>query len=334
MLKSLLICMSDTNPTQQSSVQDQAIAWYVRLKDPIATAADRQAFQHWLQADTAHQQAFAQVQQLWQQLAEPAQQLGRGQWYRRQPTAMPWFRRFSVVSSMASCVALLVVCLFWWQDPGMVQRWQADYATVPGQQAEFSLSDGSRIFLGDDTALKIDMSQPASRQITLLRGRAWFDVTPDPQRPFAVQHHDLSVTVLGTAFTVSAYGKSRSVAVEHGKVATYWQGETAPSYQLTSGQTVRYQAGLQPLLAEADIDMMQAWRRGLYVFDRVPLAEVIATLESAVPGRLLLSEALQDIPVTGIFQRGEPEQILNGLTRSLNLKTQHIPGLGTRIYRE
>lgn len=326
--------MSDTNANLSAAAQDQAIAWYVRLKDPIATEADRRAFRLWLQEDAAHPQAFAHVQQLWQQLAEPAKQLGHDRWYRPQVASRLWFRRFGVLSSVASCCSVFVVCFLLWQDPGMMQRWQADYATVPGQQAEFVLSDGSKIFLGDDTALQIDMSQSARRKITLLRGRAWFDVTPDTQRPFEVHHYDISVTVLGTAFTVSAYGSGRSVAVEHGKVATYWQGETVPSYQLTAGQTVRYHAGIKPILEHADIEMMQAWRRGLYVFDRVPLAEVIATLESAVPGRLLLSEALQDIPVTGIFQRGEPEQILNGLTRSLNLQTHYIPGVGTRIYRE
>lgn len=330
-----MTCMSDTiQPSQDEAVRNSAIAWYVRLKDPIATEADRQAFAQWLKASDEHLPAYQQIQNLWDQLSVPAEQLGKGQWYRQQRATQPFFRRFAVLGSLASCVILMAMGLLWWQDPGITQRWQADYATVPGQQAEFMLSDGSKIFLGDDTALKIDLSQPDARKVTLLRGRAWFDVTPDPARRFSVQHNDFSVEVLGTAFTVSAYGYSRTVAVEKGRVKSQWQDDSLPAYVLTAGNYLRYVADSEPQLLHSEIDLMQAWRNGLYVFDRVPLIDVVYTLESAIPGRLLLSKSLHNIPVTGIFQRGEPDTILNGLTRSLNLKTQYIPGIGTRIYRD
>ncbi len=41
------------------------------------------------------------------------------------------------------------------------------------------------------------------RTVRLLRGRAFFDVARDPDRPFTVEAGDARVTALGTAFAVS-----------------------------------------------------------------------------------------------------------------------------------
>lgn len=323
--------IDETRQDVDEAAQDEAIAWYVRLKDPSASAEDRAGFEAWLQQDACHWQAYQQVKHLWQDLAEPAQVLGQGQWYR--PKRRFSRQRLSAVAMAASLVLMVSLLAVWWQDPGFLQRMQADYATRQGQQAEFVLADGSRIYLDADTAVKVDFSTEARRRVELLRGRAWFDVTPDATRPFEVQQGPMQVEVLGTAFTLTHYESGKAVLVEEGLVQVRLAGSQEILGPLQIGDYLDYPADGQPRITQQDPEIMQAWRKGVYVFDQEPLDKVLQMLEANFNGRLLVQSELRSLPVTGVFRQQQLDVSLQALVSSLNLKTRRIPGVGVWIYR-
>src|SRR3546814_18572093 len=57
------------------------------------------------------------------------------------------------------------------------------------------------------------------RDITLLAGRALFDVAKDPQRPFVVKAGDRTITALGTLFDVDVSPTELRVTLADGVVA-------------------------------------------------------------------------------------------------------------------
>ena len=56
------------------------------------------------------------------------------------------------------------------------------------------------------------------RNVTLLKGNAFFDITKDPKHPFVIQSGKLKTKVLGTSFHIRMEEKECSVAVVTGKV--------------------------------------------------------------------------------------------------------------------
>ena len=70
--------------------------------------------------------------------------------------------------------------------------------------------------------------------LELGRGRAGFDVVPSPKRNFVVRAGDVTVTVLGTAFTVERVADRVGVTVERGTVRVDWSVGTR---QLNIGES-------------------------------------------------------------------------------------------------
>ena len=82
-----------------------------------------------------------------------------------------------------------------------------------GQRAQMDLPDGSVVWLNSQTTLTYDEDFGKKDRKVTLDGEAYFEVTPDKDRPFVVKAADLEITVLGTAFDVCAYKDDNEVSV-------------------------------------------------------------------------------------------------------------------------
>ena len=82
-----------------------------------------------------------------------------------------------------------------------------------------TLPDGSVITLDKYSSLsyKTDWLKRFQREVTL-EGRAYFVITKDPSNPFRVKASDITITVLGTKFTVSEIAEKVQIVLNEGKV--------------------------------------------------------------------------------------------------------------------
>jgi len=113
-------------------------------------------------------------------------------------------------------------------------------ASAPAALAEriLRLSDGSTA-VPLDGATEIDLleERPDHVGLSLVRGRGKFEVTPRPKRAFTVHAGDVTVTVVGTAFTVERVADRVGVAVQRGTVRVDWG---SGSSLVTAGQNGWY----------------------------------------------------------------------------------------------
>lgn len=72
-----------------------------------------------------------------------------------------------------------------WVAPGAAVRVEDDYRTAAGERREIALPDGTTVTLHTASRVLIFYG-PRSRDATLLRGAASFDVTQDADRPFRI----------------------------------------------------------------------------------------------------------------------------------------------------
>jgi transmembrane sensor len=313
----------------------EATSWFVRLNDPSATASDQADFRRWHAQSSAHAAAYARMAELWEETREVADALGAGHWYRTPArTGAPrGTRRLFARAAFATGALLLVASGAIWRDPGLFDRLTADYAAAPGSHVEHTLADGTRLYLDGDGAADVRIDG-TTRELTLLRGRVWVDVARDAASPFRIHAGSAEVRVLGTAFGVERDADAVVVTVERGQVAVDTAGAAAHAVELTPGQRVKVADGRLGATEAVDAETALAWRRGLIVFDRASLAEVVADLDRAMPGRVMLTDRqLGALTLSGVFRADEPDAVLEALRSALGLKTVSIPGVATLIMR-
>lgn len=91
--------------------------------------------------------------------------------------------------------------------------------TKLGERKEIILSDSTKVLLNAGSRFSYTTPFAKDKREVALTGEAYFNVSKDPDRPFIIKTGEISTTVLGTTFNVSAYeNEDVSVAVATGNV--------------------------------------------------------------------------------------------------------------------
>lgn len=85
--------------------------------------------------------------------------------------------------------------------------------TALGERAIITLFDGSTITLNADTKLKYPTYFSGKAREVFINGEAYFEIKHDTSRPFIVHSGQISTTVLGTTFNVSAFPSEKNIIV-------------------------------------------------------------------------------------------------------------------------
>ncbi len=144
-----------------------------------------------------------------------------------------WFRLLplsSLVRYAAAVVVITLISLLAWnytshKSPATISQVngrpvQLEYKTLKGQRETVTLPDGSRVKLNFESRISYQSDFGNAHRDLVLEGEAFFEVMPDPSRPFNIQTGELTTTVVGTSFNINAYADHPQirVAVRTGKV--------------------------------------------------------------------------------------------------------------------
>ena len=82
-----------------------------------------------------------------------------------------------------------------------------------GERAKVQLPDGTQVNINSASQISYPQNFGSKERVIELDGEAYFEVTPDKERPFIVKAAGLEITVLGTSFDISAYKDDPDVSV-------------------------------------------------------------------------------------------------------------------------
>ena len=275
-----------------AEARDQAVAWFMRLRDDELADADWTQFCDWLGASPDHRAAYDEVEALWVDLddapiPEVAEEAVVTPFRPRAAQAPPPSRRALLRWGVPIAACAVVGVGVWQLRPQDAALPPADvYETAPGEIRAITLADGSRIDLDAASRVEVRLA-PALRSVALVRGEAAFDVSHDPARPFTVAVGDRTVRVLGTEFNIVRQSGTMRVTVRRGVVAVAGAGGT--EHRLTPGQQLEHQEGSpHAVVTLVSADDAFAWKHGVLVYRDRPLADVAADLSrhSKVPVRV------------------------------------------------
>lgn len=195
-----------------------------------------------------------------------------------------------------------------------------------GSQTEFSLPDGSYIWLNSGSVFKYPSSFNKDFRNVELTGEGYFDIRHDPEHPFRVNAGKLNIDVKGTRFVVINYPDDPAVEVilESGNVLVSTADKNPGNgISLTeTGEKATYNNSDKKISVEKDdIDKYTSWREGIMIFRDDPMSEVARRLSHRFNVEIVLNgDDIKDYVYTATFKNESLNQILELLKISAPLK--------------
>lgn len=143
----------------------------------------------------------------------------------------------------------------------------------------FVLEDGTNVWLKPGSGIRYNTQSLSDKRIAVLSGEAYFDVASNPSRPFVVTTSNISVQVLGTAFTVKTNDNLSDVVLERGTVKIL-STEGTGMVTLKPNQRAVYEVSSGDLHVESVYSTSYVTREyNLISMQDVTLTQIISGLE-------------------------------------------------------
>jgi transmembrane sensor len=314
-------------------VMDAALNWLFTLQAAPEDVALRSEFENWRAANPLHAETFATVADAWElpELDMVAARLAtRVTPAAEQPGAvitLPARPKRTALSRVAMAIAATVLLAIGIQQaPNLMLQWQADYTTVAGHNQETTLPDGSRMVLGTASAVSVDF-EGSRRNVTLLKGEAYFDVVHDAAHPFKVAANFSEVEVKGTAFSVRTDDAGDTVVLERGMVDVARLQDRSDVASLVPGESVTASATRLSPVRKTDTVTSLAWLEGRIVFRDQPFSQVLGEIARYYASSVIVANSgLDNMKVNGSYRLDDPERVIRSLATATGASVTRLPG--------
>lgn len=290
--------------------RDEAARWYAKLNNTLVSTDTIRAFREW-RKDPLCDTAYLETEEFWVRAnrLRHDQDIKAAEEEALNRTAQQMIGPLSRPNGRGPAAALLVAGV----GVAIALGWQAyagdSYGTAIGEQRLVTLKDGSRIRLDTSSRVRVRL-RSSERQVELAAGQAFFEVAPDPSRPFVVRADGAAITALGTRFDVSRRSSGVEVTLVEGKVRVDGSAKNRKgSWTLKPGEQVMLSADLPaPRIRAVDAGSATSWTTGRLVFQGAPLSEAVAEVNRYSRRKVVLQDPkLAATTVSGAFDSGDIE---------------------------
>jgi ferric-dicitrate binding protein FerR (iron transport regulator) len=178
---------------------------------------------------------------------------------------------------------------------------------------EYTLQDGTKVTLNKNSSLTYKSDFGENRRDVKLTGEAFFKVTKDKTRPFAVEALGTKTEVLGTSFNVSINKEIGRVITTLVEGSVRFIAENCEQV-LKPGEEIAFNINSQKYeLQKTDTQYNTAWVSGRFNYKNVSFAYLADKLEhiyktkiiiedSKIANRIVSASFLNDEPIENIIQ--------------------------------
>ncbi|WP_440877473.1 FecR family protein [Thalassotalea sp. PLHSN55] len=315
----------------QEMINRESANWLAKLDGDNMSKADRAALKAWLNESDEHVIALKNHMGMWDEMTEVVNE--SSEMFAAEHVSAGYFARLKQALSLKPMILAMSV-MFIMVLSGVIigPKWSMEeaetafYATKVGTQQSYQLSDGSTAFLNTDSRIEVEFSK-GQRIIRLQKGEVLFDVAHDKTRPFIVYASGSAVRAVGTKFVVRLSSENILVTVTEGTVELSKRDATAVNSDqkaekklmlLNEGQQAEFVVEdatfTETQVAQTAVEEQLSWLDGRLVFNEEKLEHVIDEINRYLDNDIvILSPELKDIPISGRFQVGETEALLEAI---------------------
>lgn len=239
---------------------------------------------------------------------------------------------------MRIAAAILVTALLSVAGYDIVSNWGASRQMVElsaSNQAvrTYTLPDGTIVSLNSNTLLRYPKEFGENTREVTIEGEAFFDVSPNKEKPFIIHAGNAQIKVLGTSFNVSAYPNETmmEVIVKTGRVQVLNNPTIAKQSDeliLHPGDrgTLMYSSNALQKTINQDPNFL-AWKTHDLIFRATSLGEVISNLEDVYKVTIRLEDpTLNGLLLTAHFNNYSLDFILEVIETTFMMETQRMNG--------
>jgi transmembrane sensor len=292
-----------------------------------ATAEERRQVDAWTAADAGNQRYFDHFKLIWdtsRELAVTSTVNEQEAWQRfqqrvngapaSQGIVRSFNRRFStwrVAAMLAGTAVILAMVWFFAGSRGVTLA-----ANETGQAN--TLPDGSVVTLNSHSKLSYSGKFNEDTRTVEMEGEAFFNITPNKNKPFVIHVNGITVKVVGTSFNIRTHGDKTEVIVETGIVEVS-----------NDKQTIKLSPKEKIVLGEPDTalnkepvtdQLYQYYRSKEFVCDNTPLWKLVQALNEAYHTNIVIEgNDIRNYPLDGVYH-GAPEKILEVISTTLGIE--------------
>ncbi len=217
--------------------------------------------------------------------------------------------------AVAAAVVIGVFTVVLWNQP------KGQLISSADLPSENLLADSSMVALNVGSELVVTKSFNGTERRVKLKGEAFFEITPDKEKPFIIEADEAIIKVVGTSFDVKMDDKTVSVLVETGNVLF---GKEGKLLSLNPGERGIYHKDskrLELITENVSNGEEQFWRTHKLIFngDHLP---TIARILTEVYGKEIVidNESLKRCRLNVTFENDSLENILDIMSLTLGLE--------------
>lgn len=183
-----------------------------------------------------------------------------------------------------------------------------------------TLPEGSQVVLNKKTQLTYAYDKATKQHRVKLKGEAYFSMAHDDKKNFVIDIAGVYIRDIGTSFNVKAYPDSNTieVVVEEGEVIFYTETDSGVTLK-ANGKGI-YDKVTKKFSIDQPEANVTAYKTRLFIFNNTSLSEVARQLNAVYDKKLIVSEAVQNCPLTVTFSNEDIEEIVAVISETLGLK--------------
>lgn len=295
-----------------------AADWDSRLRSPLCSEEDRQAFAEWCSQSVENRRAFDQLHVRIRALKDAAPVDPTLRAVVDRATALRQKRgRASLLAAGLAFAAVLAAGGVFMASAALRESPAEVFHTRAGERSTLRLDDGSVVTLNSRSELRVKYGKGV-RALTLVAGEALFEVAKE-KRPFVVTVGRREVVALGTAFDIRTDARQFRLTMVEGKV------NVRPADGARSGRGVLALVAGQQMtgghdsaaVAVTHIDPGKeiAWLDGRIHFEDEPLTEAVEEINRYATRRIVVGDrSLNRFLINGSFRTGQSDNFVMAVT--------------------
>lgn len=292
-----------------------------------ATEEERLQIEAWMAGDAANKKQYEDFKTIWEeskQLALVSTVDEDTAWQRfkqrvQQPKKKAIVKRIIPVSWMRVASVLIVVAGAAFLGYKLITEKPIE-KLVASHEAPLidTLPDGSIATLNKNSQIEYPSKFKGDTRTISLKGEAFFNVTPNKEKPFIIHVSAVTVRVVGTSFNVRSVNGVTEVIVETGVVQVIRNNEMV---ELRPNEKTKVTQQDSILRKETEQDKLYNYYRSKeFVCNYTPLWKLVQALNEAYDAHIEIENPkLRSLPLTVTFNNESLDQILDVIGKTFDI---------------
>lgn len=284
----------------------------------------------WLKENDANKHHYEQIKTIWntsKQLAATKTVDTNKAWdrFQQRVNEAPATKTIAMPQRKMSWMQIAATLVLFIGAAWMVKFFAYDFGrtTIVADNTVISetLPDGTVVTLNKASSLKYKTSFDGATRSVTLSGEAFFDVTPNKERPFIIDVDGVEVKVLGTSFNVKSETAKTEVIVETGLVEV---SKKENSIKVKPNEKAVVLKDNPAPIKQANEDALYSYYRTKeFVCNNTPLSRLVDVLNDAYDAKIIIAnDNLKSLEITTTFKDEPLDYILDVICEQLSIKKE------------